>query len=283
MGVVSFITEAKEKIHRQEKFARENFNGLNEIGAELLITTKKIDKLWKQYNKAKLYKEERDKDKELYDMISAEVIKLTNSQELVFTILDLKMTTIIGHALNGNSTKTLKDIIQFMDNYGINDKAIQHRDLSKLLINKQVKMGSSILHCCAFIAAQIDDIAFINFLEKFAEKNKGRTNIFKNWGYPYRDYGDMDTYSLTSIEDTEIIAFVALLNGSEQIYKYYNSDITDTYVMKYIKNNGKYGNQYKLTSKEVSNMIQLKPTLIDTIAEYMPENLPDNIVDIFLF
>lgn len=266
-------------MHSQEKFARENFASLTNIGKQIKTF---IDE--KKKNKVKLDKQRKDgklSDEDYDDKVYSDRNEISEELKKLFTVLTIKLSTTLGHALNSNSTRTLKDIINFMDTYGISDKPL----ISGLstIVNTRYLSNDSILDLCAVVAAQVDDIDFIKTLEAFAEKNKTRENQFAKVSYSYSAYGEMNSYNLTSIDDKKRIAFEALVSGSDKVYAYYggSSLVTQDYVLKYIIKS-EYWNQ-RLTKNEITNVLRLEPELFEVILKHMPENIPQEIFDIFIF
>lgn len=277
MRLKNFISEA-EKIHSQEKFARENFAGLNEIGAEIKnLADSEIefrDELRQQRKSKKItsdeYHNQLDKFKANFD----------KRLETLVAVVSIKLSSSVGHALNGKSTKTLKDIVKFMDTYGIGDRVI-HREMNRIAQTRHIS-DNNFLDLAAIVAAQINDIDFIKELEAFGKKNKNRENIFQNsFHFNYDNLSDMRY--MTHIRDKHRIALEALVNGSEVVYKHFvgKEGLHDEYVMHFIKNKSSWVKS--LTKDEVANVISIEPKFFEPILDNMPENLPDHIVDIFIF
>ena len=267
----------EEKIHRQEKFARENFAGMDDLGKEIKKVADEARKNFEQFYKAK----KEDKTDEFYEKWNALKVETSKRLDILFTVLTIKMGTSISHALNGGSTKTLKDIIRFMDKYGISDKIFVN-DMSGIVNTRHIS-NPSILDLCAIVAAQIDDLDFIKTLEAFAEKNKTRENIFEDvLRSTSTDYGNMNNYNMTKIADKNRIAFEALVNGSENVYKYFGGSktLSKDYILRFVVNRDWLK---KLTRVETAHVLKLEPDLFDDILKHMPENLPQEIIDIFIF
>lgn len=266
----------EEKIHRQEKFARENFAGMDDLGKEIKKVADEARKNFEQFYKAK----KEDKTDEFYEKWNALKVETSKRLDILFTVLTIKMGTSISHALNGGSTKTLKDIIRFMDKYGFGDK-LYNGDIR--VANIRNINNYSFIDACAVIAAQSDDLDFIKELEAFAAKNKGRENIYSyilNNGNS--DIGDMDTYRLTKIRAIDGITFEALVNGSENVYNYFGGSktLSKDYILRFVV---KSDWLKRLTRVETANALKLEPDLFDDILKNMPENLPQEIIDIFIF
>lgn len=276
MNKTELISEDKdESRNRQEKYAQENFTGVTQIGDELLDAAKEVQRMWKEAEKLK-------KDKDKYHDELKNIREYADSFGTLFTVLSIKLTTSFSHALNGKSTKTLKDIIRFMDKYGIGD-SIFTNNMRQIVQSRSVNTDN-ILELAAIIAAQVDDIDFIKELESFAEKNKGRKNKYEGFTYSLSSYGDFN-YNMKNMRSTDRIAFEALVCGSKRVYDYYAGEfgLAVDYIIKYIKNKDGFWKRERLTKKEVLNVIQLEPKFMDEIVEYMPENMPENVVDIFFF
>lgn len=266
----------EEKIHRQEKFARENFAGMDDLGKEIKKVADEARKNFEQFYKAK----KEDKTDEFYEKWNALKVETSKRLDILFSVLTIKMGTSISHALNGGSTKTLKDIIRFMDKYGFGDK-LYNGDIR--VANIRNINNYSFIDACAVIAAQSDDLDFIKELEAFAAKNKGRENIYSYIMYNGNsDIGDMDTYRLTKIRAIDGITFEALVNGSENVYNYFGGSktLSKDYILRFVV---KSDWLKRLTRVETANALKLEPDLFDDILKNMPENLPQEIIDIFIF
>lgn len=278
--MVTKKVKEEEKIHSQEKFARENFAGMDDLGKEIKKVADEARKNFAQFYKAK----KEDKTDEFYEKWYALKDETSKRLDILFTVLTIKMGTSIGHALNGGSTKTLKDIIRFMDKYGFGDK-LYKGDMIKVANTRHVS-SDSFIDVCAVIAAQSDDLDFIKELEAFAAKNEGRENIYRDiLNNGNSDIGDMDTYRLTKVRAIDRIAFEALVNGSEKVYDYYvtTGTLKKEYIMRYIEAKDGWTGIKRLTKDEVRNLLKLEPGFINDIIEQMPENLPQEITDIFIF
>lgn len=276
---MKLIEAEKEKIHNQEKFARENFAGLDNIGKEITTIVKNARKQLSEIKKKK--EKDATPKEEYYEQFWSIREETTKSLEILFTVLSVKLSSSLGHALNGRSTKTLKDIIKFMDKYGISDKIFVN-DMSRIANTRHIS-NSSIIDLCAIRAAQIDDLDFIKTLEAFAEKNKTRENIFEDvLRSTSTDYGNMNNYNMTKIADKNRIAFEALVNGSENVYNYFGGSktLSKDYILRFVV---KSDWLKRLTRVEVANVLKLEPDLFDDILKHMPENLPQEIIDIFIF
>ncbi len=269
----------KEEIHSQEKFARENFAGMDDLGKELLQVVSEAQKKLDKFLKVK----KEDKDDDFYNEWYQLKEETSKRLDILFTVLTIKLTTVVGHAFNGESTKTLRDVIRFMDKYSIGDSLLKN-NMVKVANTRNIS-SDSFLDTCAVIAAQCDDLDFIKELEKFAAKNEGRENIYRNvLSNSNAEIGDMNMYGMTKIRATDRIAFEALINGSEKVYDYYvtTGALKVDYIMRFITA-GDNWTVKRLTKKEVENVLKLEPGLLKDIMEHMPENIPQTIQDVFLF
>lgn len=274
------ILTEEEKIHNQEKYARENFAGLEGIGKEIMGHIREAKRRLKFVEKQRDSKKLSDEG--YYEQVWGIRESTTKDLEVLFTVLNIKMTTSMGHALNGKSTKTLKDIIGFMDKYGISDKPFIS-DMTRLANTRHIS-NSSILDLCAIGAAQIDDLDFVKTLEAFAVKNKTRENTFEGvLSSSAMDYGNMDNYNLTRFGDKGRIAFEALVSGSENVYNYFGGSktLSKDYILRYVVKSDYWTK--RLTKVETANVLKLEPELFNDILENMPENIPQEIIDIFIF
>jgi len=273
---LDMLIEEEKRLHRQEKFAQENFAGLDQMGKELMDARKKVKQMWV---KARKLKKNKDRYYEELKKIEDYSDELSN----IILVMSIKMTTSFAHALNGNSTNTLKEIIRFMDKYGISDKIFTHNNMRTIAQTRSVH-SDNILTLSAIIAAKIDDIEFVKDLETFAEKNKGRENMYGDFAYSVSQYGDFNL-NMAELSEKRRIAFEALVNGSEKIYKYLAGDdgLSSDYIIKYIKNKEGFWKRERLKETEVSNVLKIEPKFIDDVLKYMPENLPSYINDIFFF
>lgn len=275
MKLKKVILENK-KIHSQEKFARQNFSGIKEIGKEIKKYVKDYKKFRKELSKKR---NSGEITKEQY----FDAIYNTNSEHLkiLFDVLKIKMTNTVGHALNGRSTKTLKDIVDFMDEYGVGDRLI-YNAVSRIAKTRRV-YDDDFITLSAIVAAQAGDLDFIKRLEEFGKKNKSRENSYSGIHFLSSiEYTDMSR--MTSIRNTKRVALEALVNGHKDIYGYMtdNEGLDREYILKYIeKGSNWYGENF--TKKEINNVIQLEPDVFDDVVKNMPENLPDYLEDIFLF
>lgn len=269
------ITES-DRIHRQEKFARENFTGLKQMGKELFDAIKTIKSMIVDAEKVK-----KQNPDSYYDEIQ-KMKKYSEQLSNLFLVLSIKLTTSFGHALNGKSTKTLKDIIRFLDKYGLGDKLF-YNNMRSIVQSRSIH-SDNILTLSSLIAAQLDDIDFIKELEAFAEKNKSRKNIYEDFDYTVSTYGDFG-FSMQRIDEKNRIAFEALINGSEKVYRYLsgNDGLSPDYILKYITNKDGFWKRERLNSDESANLIKLEPKFIEDIITHMPENLPQYLIDIFVF
>lgn len=282
MTTKKIVKKEEEKIHSQEKYARENFAGMDGLGKEILRVTKEAKKNLKDYIESRKNEEKNEDYYNAYHEIKQEASK---KLDILFTVLSIKMSTSMGHAVNGNSTKTLKDIIRFMDKYSIGDKLFKG-DMARLASRRHIS-SSDFVTVCAIVAAKADDLEFIKELELFAKKNEGRENIYidivSNGNI---SFGEMSGYGMTAIRDIGRVTFEALVNGSEKVYEYYvtTGALKPEYIKRHIaKSNNSWENSDRLTKAEVVNVLKLEPGLITDIIEHMPEKLPQEITDIFIF
>ena len=102
-------------------------------------------------------------------------------------------------------------------------------------------------------------------------------------GVPYDliDAGNM--HSISSIYKRERIAFEALISNAPRVYNFItdNKGLSDDMVLNYIDDRNKYIN--KLSKQEAENVMQIKPNLVSKILEFMPDNIPDDVKEMFLF
>jgi len=258
---------------RQEEFAKENYHGLEETGDIVLEKVETLKELWQEYIKTKSLD-----DEELSEEAYKRLHKYGESMEMDITIISLKLSNVVGHALNANSTKMIKKVINFMDIYGLNSSII-HNSLIKVASARNT--SGDIITMAITVAAKYDDITFVKYVQDFVERNKDRENIYDIPGVPYslKDAGNMSY--LDRIQQKETLAFEALINNSPNIYKYITDGkgLKPEYIQRYI--NGEY--YRRLSKKEVANVIRVVPDLIKDIIEHMPENVPEFIKEIFIF
>lgn len=260
---------------RQTQFAEENFQGVGEIGREILELSDEIKDIEKKLVLIKRSKEE-NRFKELLKQIKNNEDQIS----ILWTALFIKLTSVVGHAVNGNKTGPLKKIINFMDKIGINDSIFKHT-VDKIA-NTRIIVGGGFLDICAVVAARHNDLQFIKQLEKFAEKNKSRTTSIESKRY------ESDMRSLTMISQTDRIALEALVSGSEEVYKYITKGkgIDKKYVMQFIEKDSSGWYIKRLVQGEIVNVILLEPTLAKEIQTEMPENVTGGVqdaIDIFVF
>jgi hypothetical protein len=267
----------KEKVDNQEKFAIENLSGVDNIAKKILSLLKDknefIDDLKIKREKGVI------SDDEYYDGFHEFDDTLKSELSTLITVLTIKLSTAFGHATSANSTKPLRMLVDFMDEYGIGSNII-HKNISGISRSRRLN-NAYLMDLFAMVAIKTDDIEFIKYLESFGAKNKDRKNIYKFLSPEMRTIGDMDIFGMISFSDKNRIMFESLINGSKQIYAYFtqNGGLTPSYILRYIV---KDDNGYrKLDKREVSNVLELYPELFKDIFENMPENLPQNIIDIF--
>lgn len=272
----------KEKISRQEEFARENFNGLNELGQEVVEA---INGFYDFDKQREIIEKRFIRDKGLGNFTETDISEELKSNydeavralEYLFPVIVIKMSSSIAHAVNGRSTKTLKDLLRFMDKFSISaDKCV--RDLRTLATTRRTS-DTSFIHLAALIAAQVDDIDFLKEIEKFSEKNKYRKNIYRIFNIS--TYGEMGSSIMCDFGDKRRIALEALVNGSKDVYKHITDGkgIDADYISKFIVADGYFD---KLTPKEVEEVVILEPTLLDILMQHMPDNVPKGL-DFFYF
>jgi hypothetical protein len=267
----------KEKVDNQEKFAIENFSGVDNIAKKLLSLLKDknefIDNLKIKREKGVI------SDDEYYDEFHEFDDTLKSELSTLITVLTIKLSTVFGHATSANSTKPLRMLVDFMDKYGIGSNII-HKNISGISKSRRLN-NTYLMDLFAMVAIKTDDIEFIKHLESFGAKNKDRKNIYKYLSPEMRTIGDMDIFGMISFSDKNRIMFESLINGSKKIYEYFaqTGGLTPSYILRYIV---KDDNGYrKLDKREVSNLLSLYPELFKDIFENMPENLPQVIIDIF--
>jgi hypothetical protein len=277
-------TKNIKKISSQEKHARDNFSGVENIGDEISKILSNYQSYDDKFEKIKKsletkYGASNVSDKDILPELMAYCRDEEKKLNILFASLNIKLQSAVSHAISGGETKTLKDIIQFMDKYGINDKCFGN-NLRNLHKSGNIR-DNGFLHLVCIIAAKHNDLDFIKEIFNFSEKNKNRENLFRNMGYEYSQYGEMNTSSLTRLGDVQRIALEALTNGSKDVYDYITSGegINKDYILQFI--DGKDVWIDKINSTQVKNVIKLEPTLIKLILTYIPETLPENIRNIF--
>jgi hypothetical protein len=257
----------------QEKFAAENFAGLEDIGEELLAAVETMKGLTnKMHTLEKDYASNETEINELYD----ETWEFTDNLSILWSVLIVKLTTSVNYALNSGTTKTLRKIVTFMDTYGIGDKVLE-RVLSSVVGSRTSE--NDFMNLAAIVGAQADDVEFIKQLEVFSDKNKTRENIYNVFNNETQRYGEMRHTHLNAFLPE--LAFEALIHGSKNVYEYFKKDSFD-YVMKYIEP-GHF--RQRLTEEEVLNILQITPgrEIISAIIKHIPSMLPEEIVEVFLF
>lgn len=266
----------QERIDRQEKFAAENFVGLEDIGERIKDTIQYANDQWKAIQKGKsatdkdYQNEYRELENEIESRLSIDMV-----------VLSVKMSNVVGHALNANSTKIVKQLIEFMDKYGIGQKPI-HTNLMQIASSR--KKSGELPDMALMVAAKTDDVEFAKYVFDFVERNNNRKNIFEDTigFYDFKQYGYMQ--DMSKIRQKEDIAFEALVHGSKKMYDFLTDGkgLSPEYITKYIiKDSSWYVT--KLSKKEVANVLTLEPQYVEDILEHMPENLPQTILDIFIF
>ena len=261
----------QERIDRQEKFAEENYAGLDDLGDSMLAKLETIKSMWNDY----VTEKDKDKQDDLYN----DVIKFGENFNMDNIILSVKLSNTVGHALNAGSTKMIRKVMTFMDTYGINAKPI-HEGLMKIASKRS--MNGDLIEMALVVAAKYNDLDFTKYIYDFIGKNKNRKNIYDEPGIPndVEEIGMMDR--LSRVRNLERVAFEALINGSDNVYKYITDGqgLKEDYVIKFIQ-----GGNYTLllSEEEVQNVIQVEPKFVEAILEHMPENLPKSVSDIFLF
>lgn len=250
------------KQNNQEKYAEENFSSLDGIMKSIYIKMQEIDKFKKKFK-------DKTNDENVYDNLE----QLRQNLETSFTMLSIKFTTTVGHALNSNTTGVLKKLLNFLDTNGLNDSLIQ-TNMIKVISNK---LGSgSFCDMCAIVAMKNKDLQFIKDIETFFKTNKNRENKYD--GY-IRKYGDMDNSGMTRFTQIDGIAFEALISSFKEGYIYFTNSqgLKRDYIMKYIKN------KWSLSEQEVSGILSVEPTFLDDLLEFIPDKIPSNVKDIFIF
>ncbi len=282
------MAKTKRFIDNQERYAKDNYSGLEGLGQQLLDQTQMLkdfgDEAIKVKNKARAAQKDKSEDEDaLYDKWENtynELKEMGKDMNTTLIVIGLKLSNVTGHALNAHSTKMIKKVIEFLDTYSLNDKFI-HSGLLKVASGRTT--DGDILDMALVVAAKHDDVAFAKYIIKFAEKNKKRENIYDHMGVPYDlvDAGNMN--SISSIYKRERIAFEALISNAPKVYDFItdNKGLSDDMVLNYIDDRNKYIS--KLTKQEAANVIQIKPNLIDDIIEFMPDNVPDDVKEMFLF
>lgn len=250
------------KQNNQEKYAAENFAGLDGIMKSIYIKMKEIDKLKQDF-----------KDQKKGFSSDDELENLRQNLESGFTMLSIKFTNTVGHALNSNTTGVLKKLLNFLDTNGLNDTLIQ-TNMIKAISNKM--SSGSFCDMCAISAMRNKDLPFIKDIETFFQNNKNRENKYD--GY-IRKYGAMDNSDMTGFTQTDGIAFEALLSGFKDGYVYFTQSqgLTREYIMKYIKN------KISLTEQDVRGILIVDPEYLDDLLEFIPDKIPNDVKDIFIF
>ena len=253
------------KQNNQEKYAEENFAGLDVIIKSIKYKMKEIDKFRKDYKAGKIDTTKIDADTEYEQLI--------NHLELSFTMLSIRFTNTVGHALNSDTTGVLKKLIKFLNTNGLNDELLK-TNMIKTISNKL--NSGSFIDMCAISAMRNHDLTFIKELEIFFQNNKNRDNKYDNYA---RKYGIMDTSDMTRFTQTDAIAFEALLSGFKDGYIYFTKSqgLTKEYILKYIKN------KMSLTEQDVRGILIVDPEYLDALLEFIPDKIPNDVKDIFIF
>ena len=261
-------------IDRQEKFAEDNYAGLEDAAESLLSKLDTIKEMWDRVSKLK-----KENTKAEWEEAYKEAKDFSSSLDITMSIIGIKLSNTVGHALNARSTKMIKKVIKFLDKYSLNDNLI-HDGLMRIASKRNAR--GDILDMALIVAAKHDDLAFAKYIMKFAEKNKKRKNIFDIGTVSHDVYRNGNMQSMTKIYKKERIAFEALINGSKRVYNFItdNKGLSHDYIMQYVTS--KYFSS-RLTKEEVGNVLTIHPDMINDILEYMPENVPDDLKDIFLF
>ena len=263
----------KRRIDNQEKYAQENYVGIEEMGDELQKLIEENNKLFKKY--VKLHNTEAKLDE-----VESELDKVVSNIEKLLTVLSIKLTNTVGHALNANSTKFIKKVIAFMDKLGLSDKPI-HSEIIRV-VSKRIVTGG--LYEMALVTAALNgDLEFAKEIFKLTEKNKDRKNIFDaiyRLDSSFRFYGDFG--QMTKIYNVERIAFEALVSGHKEVYEFLNSkaEIQSKMIEDFI--NPQYGRS-GLSEKETMNLVNIRPEFIEYILETAEHLLPQTVKDVFIF
>jgi len=263
-----FKLEESTSAERQTQFAMENFKGLDPIGREITKLSNEIKKIYKDKNSSK-----------------EDWIHTTRANEehinTLWAALTIKLNTVFGHAINGDSTTALRKLIGFMDKYSVNERIFLD-SLKKLGSSRYIE-SDGFYNICAVVAAKTNDLQFIKDLEAFAENNKKRDTYIETKESESR----MFNFHPDSITIPNRIALEALVSGSEEVYKYITGGkgINKDYLLKFIKKNGDWFNT-RLNSKEVLKVAEVDPSLLSLIQQEMPENViggAKDVMDLFFF
>jgi len=256
---------------RQEKFAAENYDGLDDVGDSMLEKLETVKKYWN------IYVSEKNRESEKAKKAYSQMEEVGKTLEMDYTILNIKLSNVVGHALNSSSTKMIRKVIKFLDKYSLNDKMI-HYGLMKIASART--SDGSLIEMAMTVAAKKDDVKFASELISFIEKNKGRENIWEFPGIPWdlRNAGDMDNFTRTISK--ERIALDALVSGSQRMYRFLvgSEGLNKETIVNYIKQ--PYNS---FTIKEAGNVIALEPWTVEKFLEYAPDRVPSEISDIFIF
>jgi hypothetical protein len=263
----------KKRVDRQEKYAKENYAGVEEMGDQLLELIEYHDELFKKY--VKLHREEAETDE-----IESDLDEVVSQMETLLTVLSIKLTNSTGHALNAKSTKYIKKIISFMDKLGISDKPI-HSGIIRV-VSKRIGNGG-LYEMALVVAALNNDLEFAKEIFRLAEKNKNRKNIFEDiyrMDYSFRSYGDFS--QMSKIYNIERIAFEALVSGHKDVYEFLNSkaELQPKFIEQFI--NPQYGRS-GLLEEEAMNLVNIKPEFLEFILEKAEYLLPQSVKDMFIF
>jgi len=256
---------------RQEKFAEENYAGLDETGQAMLDKLEIIKEYWN------IYASEKNRESEKAEKAYRQMEEVGKTLENDYTILSIKLSNVVGHALNSSSTKMIRKVIKFLDKHSLNDKMI-HYGLMKIASART--SDGSLMEMAMTVAARKDDVKFASELMSFIEKNKGRENIWEFPGIPWdlRNAGDMVNFTRTISK--ERIALDALVSGSKHMYQFLvgSEGLNKDTIVNYIKQ------PYSaFTIKEARNVIALEPWTVEKFLEYAPDRVPPEVSDIFIF
>lgn len=265
--------KSKKTIDRQEQFAQDNYDGIQDMVKELHQLIKQDDKNFKEY--VKLDNAGRDTSE-----IKAVIQDNTSQIETILTVLSIKLTNTVGHALTAKSTKMIKKVVKFMDKYSISDKPI-HSSIIRTVSNR---FGNGGLYEMALIAASINgDFDFVKEIFEMAEKNKTRKNILEDvhgLDYTFSGYGNMS--SMSRIDSIDRIAFEAMVSGHKEIYEFLNSkqELKVSTIENFITPD--FG-RTTLSDTEVMNLVEIRPEFLDYILENAEELLPETVKSVFIF
>lgn len=264
----------KKREDSQEKFSKENLDSLKNIQKSLNIKLKEFKVLHDTYINYRT-KNDDEKAEEAY----RELEEFAEDMSTEFVVIAIKLSNAAGHALNAQSTKPIRDVLEWMDEAGISDKAI-HANMAQLA-SKRFR-ADGLLASALVVAAKFGDIKLVEYITEFSEKAKNRKNIFDIIGlkYDFKEYGNF--WNMQSFRGRDNAAFEALVNGYEEVYRLImnGGGVSEAMVQNYLK---PQFTANKLKPAEIQNLISIEPIYIEFLLDNSPEDIPQNIKDIFIF